>query len=103
MSTQNTNLRYPNEWWKHKLSHADKEKIQRAVARYIVRCDLQKKYPPSDTNTAKACLVDIAYYDDRWDTVTSTKFNTYKFTAHEDCANTVRSILGTKDKLKQLI
>ena len=45
----------------------------------------------------------MAFVNRKWDPVTRDRFNTGKYLAHEDFAQTVRSVLGTKDKLKGLI
>ena len=90
-------------WQLHKLEVKEKLEVQQAVARHVVRCNLQDKYPKQELDTYHAILVDMAFLNRKWESVTKDKFNTGKYPAHEDYASTIRSILCTKDKLKTLV
>lgn len=92
------------DWFSITPSEDDKTFFKKALANYIAReFTPSQAFPKADVNLYLAVLPDLKKLSKKWKRVRASNFSTHKNEAHSVYATTLRNLISSQKKLKNMV
>lgn len=92
------------KWFTQSPSEDDKSLFKKALANYIARnYTTIQPFPKADVHLYLAVLPEIAKLSNKWNKVKEANFSTHKNEAHKVYASTLRNLIQSEKKLKNMV